>query len=115
MSIPENKTIARRYFEEIWNGRDPLAPDALVAPQVIGHVANATLQGSEVLKQRVEDLYNLYTEPHFTLEDQVAEGDKVLTRWTFHGRHTGKFMGAAPTGRQVTMTGMSLFRFSGGK
>jgi steroid delta-isomerase-like uncharacterized protein len=115
MSFVENKTIARRYFEEIWNKEELAALEKLVAADVVGHVSGTTLHGLETLKQRVRTLYFIYSEPQFSVEDQIAEGDKVLTRWTFRGTHTGEFMGAAPTGRQVIVTGMNLFRIAGGK
>jgi steroid delta-isomerase-like uncharacterized protein len=115
MSFVENKTIARRYFEEIWNKEELAALEKLVAADVVGHVSGTTLHGLETLKQRVRTLYFIYSEPQFSVEDQIAEGDKVLTRWTFRGTHTGEFMGAAPTGRQVSVTGMNLFRIAGGK
>jgi steroid delta-isomerase-like uncharacterized protein len=115
MSIQLNKTIAQRYFEDIWNRGNMAAIDELVAVNVIGHLSGATLHGSETLKQRVSSLYAIYAEPYFMVEDQLAEGDKVLTRWTFQGKHTGDHMGAAPTGKQITLTGMNLFRLAGGK
>jgi steroid delta-isomerase-like uncharacterized protein len=115
MSTASNKTIARRYFEDIWNKGDLAAVDELMAANVVGHVPGTTLHGLETLKQRVSALYTIYAEPRFTVEDQIAEGDKVLTRWTFQGKHTGEYMGAAPTGKQVTVTGMNLFRLTGGK
>lgn len=115
MSAKENKIIARRYFEEIWNKANLAAVEALVAADAVGHLPGTTIHGTEVLKQRVGMLYDIYTDPSFTVEDQIAEEDKVLTRWTFRGVHTGEYMGAAPTGKQVTTTGMHLFRLAGGK
>jgi steroid delta-isomerase-like uncharacterized protein len=115
MSTTENKTITRRYFEEIWNQKNMAAIEALLAPHAVGHVSNQTFGGREVLPQRVNATYSVYTRPHFTVEDQIAEGDKVLVRWTFQGQHTGEYMGAAATGRQVTVTGLSLFRLAQSK
>lgn len=115
MSNKENKTIARRYFEEIWNQGNAAAIDELVAADAVGYLPGTTIHGTEVLKQRLSQLYDIYREPHFTVEDQIAEADKVLTRWTFRGTHTGEFMGSAPTGKQVTVTGMNLFHLTDGK
>ena len=50
-----------------------------------------------------------------TIEDLFAEGDKVVLRFTFHGTHQGEFMGVAPTGKQVTMPGIDIFRIADGK
>jgi steroid delta-isomerase-like uncharacterized protein len=115
MSTAQNKTITRRYFEDMWNKGDVAVSDELIAADIVGHVSGTTLHGIETLKQRLSMLHAIYSEPRFTVEDQVAEGDKVLTRWTFRGKHTGETMGAAPTGKQVTVTGMNLFRLTGGK
>ena len=52
---------------------------------------------------------------HITIEDEIAEGDKVLSRWTLRGTHKGEFAGTAPTGKHVTVTAMTLFRFEAGK
>jgi predicted ester cyclase len=115
MSTVQNKIIARRYFEDMWNKGDVAVSDELITADIVGHVSGTTLHGIETLKQRLSTLYAIYSEPRFTIEDQMAEGDKVLTRWTFRGKHTGETMGAAPTGKQVTVTGMNLFRLTGGK
>jgi predicted ester cyclase len=52
---------------------------------------------------------------HWTVEDQIAEGDKVVVLWTLRGTHAGELMGIPPTGRELTMTGISVFRIAGGK
>ncbi|GAH49735.1 unnamed protein product, partial [marine sediment metagenome] len=72
--------------------------------------------GREGYKQ--ENVINLracFADIHCTVEDMVAEDDKVAVRWTWRGTHTGEYMGIAPTGKQVTMTGISILRIVGGK
>jgi steroid delta-isomerase-like uncharacterized protein len=115
MSAQDHKTITRRYFEDVWNRKDLAAIDELVAADVVGHVPGTTIRDVTVLKERVNTLYAIYSEPHFTVEDQIAEGDKALVRWTFRGTHTGDYMGRQATGKQVTATGMNLFRLANGK
>lgn len=111
-----NKQVARRYLEEFWNGDDVSVIHELVTPDVTGYPgAGQTLQGPEVFKQRHAALHQVYSEPHFAVEDLIAEGDKVLLRWSFCGRHTGPVLGAAPTGNQVMVGGMNIFRFVDGK
>ncbi len=111
-STDSNKQVARRYLEDFWNGDDVSVIDALVTPDVTGYPGSGqALQGSEVFKQRHAALRQVYSEPHFAVEDLIAEGDKVLLRWSFCGRHSGPIMGAAPTGKQITVGGMNLFRF----
>lgn len=56
-----------------------------------------------------------YPDTHFTVEDQIAEGDKVVTRWTGRGTHQGELMGVAPTGNEVTVRGIEIDRIVGGR
>jgi steroid delta-isomerase-like uncharacterized protein len=115
MSTETNRTITRRYFEELWNRQDLTVAPELLAPGVVGHVAGADIYGPGALRQRVETLCQVYAEPRFTIEDLIAEGDRVAIRWTFTGRHAGAFMGVAPTGREVRVTGVNIFRLAAGQ
>jgi predicted ester cyclase len=115
-STDSNKQVARRYLEDFWNGDDVTVIDELVTPDVVGHPGSGqALHGPEVFQQRHAALRQVYSEPHFSVEDLIAEGDKALLRWSFAGRHTGPIMGAAPTGKQITVGGMNMFRFVDGK
>ena len=115
MSTEQNKTVTRRYFEELWNQNDLAVIDEILASEVEGHVAGQTIRGADTFRQRAQTLRTIYSDPHFTVEDQIAEGDKVLVRWTLRGKHTGEYMGAKPTGKEVVSTGMNLFRLADGK
>jgi steroid delta-isomerase-like uncharacterized protein len=115
MLTDTNKTIARRYFEDIWNRNDVAAIAELLAPGAVGHVAGTEFHGRDALRQRLETLYQVYAEPRFTVEDQVAEGDRVAVRWTFTGRQVGAIMGAATSGRTVRVTGINFFRLADGQ
>jgi steroid delta-isomerase-like uncharacterized protein len=110
MSTQTNKTIALRYFAEIWNQRNLAAIDDVLAADIIGHVGSLQVQGRDALRQRVETLHQIYREPHFHLDEPIAERDKVVIRWTLTGLHTGEFMGATPSGRAITVTGTNIFR-----
>ena len=76
----------------------------------MGHVAGQTFHSADTFRQRAKSLREVYSNVRFTAEDQIGEGDKVLMRWTFRGTHTGEYMGAKPTGKEVVATGMNLFR-----
>jgi len=115
MSTEQNKAVARRYFEELWTQNDLAVIDEIIAPDVVGHVAGQTFRSADTLRQRAKNLRAIYSDVRFTVEDQMAEGDKAMVRWTFRGRHTGETMGASPTGKEVVATGMNLFRLAGGK
>ena len=115
-TIDTNKTVARRYLEDFWNGDEAAVIEKLAVDDVIGHpVPGQTLQGRDLLKQRHAALRGIYGDPHFAVEDLIAEGDKVLVRWSFTGKHIGPLMGAAPTGKQISIGGMNLFQFVDGK
>jgi len=108
-TIDSNKLVARRYLEQFWNGSDPTMIDEIAVADVVVHpTSGETLQGRDVLVQRHADL-------HFAVEDMVGEGDRVLVRWAFAGKHIGAIMGAKPTGKQISVGGMNLFHFAGGR
>jgi predicted ester cyclase len=115
MSTEQNKAVTRRYFEELWTQNNVAVIDEIIAPDVVGRVAGQTFRNADTLRKRAGNLRAIYSDVRFSVEDQIAEGDKVLVRWTFLGRHTGKYLGAEPTGREVTSTGMNLFRLAGGR
>src|SRR3990172_1577095 len=115
MSTEQNKAVTRRYLEELWTQNNLAVIDQIIAPDVMGHVAGQTFRGADALRQRAKNLRGIYSDVRITVEDQIAEGDKALVRWTFRGKHTGEYMGAKPTGKEVVATGMNLFRLAGGK
>jgi steroid delta-isomerase-like uncharacterized protein len=111
----QNKTIVRRYFDELWNQNNLAVIEEILAPEVKGHAAGQTFGGADTFRQRSKTLRTIYSEPHFTIEDQIAEDDKVLVRWTLRGKHMGEYMGAEPTGKEIVSTGMNLFRLADSK
>lgn len=115
MSTEQNKTIACRYFEDVWNKGNAAVIDEIIALNVLGHVAGKDFRSLDVLRQRVAALRTIYSDPHFTVEDQIAEGDRVGVRWTLRGTHSGEYMGHPPTGKHMTVTGINIFRIAGGK
>ena len=116
MSIEENKAIARRWMEEVWGKGSLAAVDELCAPDFVWHWAPPGVASDrEGYKQNVTMSFAPFADIRSTIEDMVAEGDKVVVRWTWRGTHKGEFMGIAPTGKQVTLTGISIIRIAGGK
>ena len=114
MSTEENKANTRRFFERINQG-DLTVIDELCAPNHVSHNAQNTTHGPEEYKQSYALLFTAFPDLHFTIEDQLAEGDKVATRITTSGTHTGDFRGIPPTGKHMTITGMSISHWVGGK
>ena len=111
----ENKAIARRAFEEVWSQGKLDVIDEIYATDFIYHAPTGEIRGLEEFKQLVTMYRNAYPDLQFTVEDQIAEGDKVVTRWTGNGTHKGELMGIPPTGVQVTETGNAIIRYVGGK
>ena len=115
MSTEENKALIRRAYEEGFNQRNLAVLDEVDASDFVVHNASTTMQGLEAFKQFLSLYLTAFSEARFTIEDLIAEGDRVVARHTFRGIHTGDLMGIAPTGKQVTTTGVTITRFANGK
>ena len=102
----ENAAIARRFYEEVFDEGNLDAADDFLAAGVADH---------EGFKKSLAALFAAFPDLSVALEDVVSAGDKVIVRWTDRGTHRGEFLGVAPTGRRVATTGITVFRFAGGK
>jgi predicted ester cyclase len=116
MSSEQNKTIVRRLLEEPWKG-DLRVVDELVDRKYVGYDPSIPepLRGPEGFKENISTYRAAYSDARITVDDQIAEGDKVATRWTGRGKHDGDLMGIAPTGKQVKVSGLTLSRLANGK
>jgi steroid delta-isomerase-like uncharacterized protein len=110
----QNKMITYWLLDELWNRENFAIVDELVASDYDGH-SSTEFNGPGGAKQFVSEVHKAFPDFQFTIEDQIAEGDKVATRWTARGTHQGEFQGVAPTGGQTTMTGITVFRIANGK
>ncbi len=110
----ENKALYRRLVEEGWNKHNLALLDELYADCVYYNPATGEIKG-EALKQFLASMLAAFPDIRFTIEDLVAEGDKVVTRWSCTVTHQGEFMGLAPTGKQFTKTGLVIDRIVEGK
>ncbi len=110
----ENKTIARRFLDELWNRSNFGLVDQLLASDYDGH-SSTVICGPEGAMEFVPRLRNAFPDFQFSILDQIAEGDKVATRWTIRGTHKGEFQGMPPSGKQIEMTGITIFRIANGK
>jgi len=116
MSTEENKAKQRRVWEEIFNKGDLSVVPELFAPNYVYHgPVGMEYKGPEGFKQMVTMFHTAFPDMHVTVEDMVAEGDRVVSRYTGRGTHKGDFMGIAPTGKQVAFAGILITRFVGGK
>ncbi len=116
MSEAENKTIARRFNEDVWGRGDEAALDELFAPDFIDHGAlPGQTPDREGHKQILAAFRSAFPDLNVITEDIIAEGDKVVSRWSARGTHQGDLMGIAPTGNEVTFRGIDVLRIVGGK
>jgi steroid delta-isomerase-like uncharacterized protein len=118
MSIEDNKELARRH-EECWNEGNVALLEELLAPDLIRHdPANPDVRNREDYIRWFAESHRLFPDFHLTVEVVVAEADKVASYWTWRGTNTGDFQLPAPapaTGKQVSVSGMTILRFAGGK
>jgi steroid delta-isomerase-like uncharacterized protein len=110
MPPDELKAMARRFFEEVWNQGSLSALDELTAPEAVAHVVGhrGPIQGVDAIRQTVVMYRSAFPDIHYTVEDQIAEGDKVLSRWTIRATHRGELQGIPPTGKSFTISGMTV-------
>ena len=113
MPTEENKALARRCID-LWNERDAEAAGELYAPDHVYHGSSGELRGREAITGLWAALLAGFPDMHATVDDLIAEGDKVVVRWTIRGAHTGDFHGIAPTDRQVTIPLLEESRIAGG-
>ena len=118
-SIEENKALMRRYFEE---SNDIKGDPKKVVSLIDGYLAADFVQRNpsgdmpvEIFKGYNIALANAFPDLHFTIDDQIAEGDMVVTRYTLTGTHKGEFNGIPPTEKRFTIKGIDIGRIANGK
>ncbi len=116
MSTEENKAIVRRFVDEVQSGGNIEILDELCSPDFINHSASPGMPaGCEGVKLVTTMFRQAFPDSYFTIEDMIAEGDKVVTRKTFHGTHEGEFMSIPPTRRRVSISLIDIVRIAGGR
>ncbi len=112
----DNKEIVRRVATEPWTGNFDVV-DELVAEDYVGYdpAMPEPTRGREGVKQFYSEFLAAYPDASLTIEHQIAEGDYVATRWTGRGTQKGDLMGIPATGKQVTVSGITVSRLKGGK
>ena len=108
------KPIIRRFWEEGTNQRNWAVLDEIVAEDYAGHGVE-TSPGRAGLKAELAGYTTAFSDLQFTLDELVAEGELVVSRWTARGTHTGPLMDIPPTGKFVTITGISIDRIVNGR
>lgn len=110
-----NKEVVRRAIEEPWRDIDVL--DEVVSDEYVGFdPANPEpIRGAQGAKENVSVYRSAFDGAQITIQEQIAEGDLVASRWESHGTHTGELMGIVPTGREVVASGITFSRVRDGK
>ena len=115
--LKTNKTISRRIVEETFNDGRFEVVDEIVAPTFVNHDPSTPedVRGPDGLTQLIESYRTAFPDVRLTIEDQLAEGDLVATRWSGRGTHQGELLGIAATGKQATVTGITIDRIVDGR
>lgn len=111
------ESLVRRWFEEVWNQDNEAAIDALMLPngKAFGFPDPAGAIDREGFKEAFRQFRSAFSEVRVTVDDMVTQGDKACARWTAVMKHSGAGLGFAPTGETVTIHGISISEFQGGK
>jgi steroid delta-isomerase-like uncharacterized protein len=116
MTTEENKALLRRAWDEFYNQRNLDFIDEVFVDDVIVHEPDRDLRGTEEVKQYLATYLDAFPDQSATVEDVIAEGDKVVSRYTVRGTHQGETEELGPpTGRQIEFEGITLYRFEGDK
>jgi predicted ester cyclase len=115
-SLEENKALVRRFSNEFKNKANHGIVDQLMTPNFQHHFKDPRLpKGREGMKILGRGVVSAFPDVHATIQDIIAEGDKVVERTIAHGTHKGEFNGVPPTGRPVTWSELHLYRIENGK
>ena len=114
MSTETNKAIVRRYYDQVWNERRPDLIDEFLAEDFVIYGTDLA-PGLEGVKQFYALSLAAFPDQQLTIEDMIAEGDKVVVRATFTGTHQGELFGIPPTGKQVSQSSAAILRLAKGK
>ena len=116
MSAEDNKALIRRFVDEVQSAGNIDPVDEICSPGFVNHSAPPGIPADrEGIKIVTAMFRRAFPDSYFTVEDMMAEGDKVATRKTFRGTHEGEFMGIPPSGRSVSMGLMDIVRISDGR
>ena len=116
MSIDENKRLVRRYAQ-VWNPGNLGLLDELAAPDIVLSypALPEPVRGIEALRQFLAAFHAAFPDGQYVVEEEVAEGDKVVLRWRITGTHRGELLGIPPTGRPVAWGGIAIFTVANGR
>lgn len=112
-----NEQLVRRFFEEVWNGKNDAVVEEFLAPDCIAYGLpdpDAVLHGPEEFKTVLRMFLGAFPDVKITVHEVIAAGDRVAARWTSLGTHLGDHLGFPPTGKSVTLDGATIGIIRGG-
>jgi steroid delta-isomerase-like uncharacterized protein len=117
MSAESNKALSRRLLEEAFNDGNLDVIDELVATDFVNHDAALPepMIGPDAAKATIDGYRSAFPDLRLTIEEQIADDHGVATRWSARGTHQGDLMGMAPTGKEATVTGITIDRIVDGR
>jgi len=117
MTTEQNKAIARRWTEELWGQGQLAVADEIIAPDYVRHDPGDPFPavGADDVKRIITMLRTMLPDFRLEIEDMLADGDKVVSRYTATATDTKGYMGMPPTGKQIRTSAIQIFRFAGGK
>jgi len=110
VNLDDNKAIVRRFIDEIFVQGRPETVDELLADDFVAHTWPSTGHPKDDLKSATERAHGALTNPRFTIDDMIAEGDRVAVRLTTSATQTGVFMGMPPSGKTYEISEIHIFR-----
>lgn len=115
MSTAENQVIAHRILDEVFSRGNLSTMRELFSSDITIHDPDKELRGLEQVEQGITRLRTAFPDLYYAVEDMIAEGDKVVVRFTGRGTHQGEFRGVSPTGKAMTYTGIVILRLVEGR
>jgi steroid delta-isomerase-like uncharacterized protein len=115
MSTEANKALVQQFVEEFWSSGNVAVADKMVATDATIYVNNQEVTDIDTFKALARSIRTAFPDWYSTVEELVAEGDKVAERWTGHGTHQGEFQGISATGRRVAVPGTVFYRIAEGR
>src|SRR6476646_8239616 len=112
MAAPDNKALMRRYYVEVWEQGNLQAADELIAPEYVDHMPGPDqAPGRAGHDETVRTIRNAFPDLRLSIDDLLADGDKVVGRWTMTATHSGELSGLPPTGKPVGLSGIDIARW----
>ncbi len=113
MTTDDNKALVQRFYEEVINQRNLAALDQFVDPNGVNHTVPPGMP--QETNRFLSQYLNAFPDMKATVEDLIADGDKVVARVSIRGTHQGALRGIPPTGKQIAVMGINIFRIANGK